>query len=180
MARQVTLTVEDGTIVADSNSFVDEAAIIAFALNRGVVLPATSDAELDAVAVLGIKASDYLKAMAWRGEVVDANQSMPWPRKNLNVTPSFAENAVPRAVIEAQLQLALIVNSGTSLLPTSSGAGILIKEKVGPIENMYSEKAGVSLKGLPILPGVTALLEPWVLGDFVGFTPVSICSIGGA
>ncbi len=179
MARLVTLIVEDGTIVAGANSFVTEDDIVAYALARGVILPFTTDPEKDAVATLGIKAMDYLRILPWRGEVVDVSQTTPWPRKNVDVTPSWPENAIPLAVTEAQLQLTLLVKAGTILLPTIAGTGFLIKEKIGPIENVYSEKVGLSTNGLPILPGISLLLQPWLLGDYDGFVPVMLLSIGG-
>lgn len=179
MARNVTLIVEDGTIAADANSFVTEAQIVAYAAARGVTLAFNTDPEKDAVAILGIKAADYLRIMPWRGEVVDVTQTMPWPRKNLNLpTTTWPEDAIPPAVIEAQLQLTLLANAGTVLIPTSTGVGYLIKEKIGPIENVYSEKVGVSSDGLPILPGIAALLDPWLLGKTDGFVPVLIRSLG--
>ncbi len=179
MARQVVLVVEDGTVVSGANSFVTEDQIVAAALMRGIVLPFTTDDEKDKVAVYGILAADYLRILPWKGEVVDVNQTMPFPRKNMNMTPPWPENAVPYAVIEAQLQLALLSYGGTVLIPTTSGTGFLIKEKIGPIENTYSEKVGINANGLPILPGISMLLTPWLLGDFDGFIPVLLLSIGG-
>lgn len=179
MARQVTLVVEDGTVVTGANSFVTEDQIVAYALARGVALPYTTDPNKDAVAVLGIKAMDYLNALSWRGEPVSTTQTVPWPRKNMRVTPDVPENVIPVPVIEAQLQLTLLAHGGTVLVPVSLGTGLLIKEKIGPIENIYSEKAGVSTDGLPILPGVTALLYPWLLGELAGSVPVGIFSMGG-
>lgn len=178
MAREVELIVEDGTIVANANSFVTEANIVLHAKMRGVTLPFSTDEEKDDVAILGIQAADFLRIMPWRGEVVDASQTMPFPRKNMYTNPTFPEDQVPAAVIEAQYQLALIANGGTILIPVSLGTGLLIKEKIGPIENVYSEKVGYNSSGLPILPGVTALLSPWLLGDYDGFTPVSLTSVG--
>ena len=156
MARAVTLLVEDGSVVVDANSFVTEAQIVAYAAARGVTVPANSEAELDAVAVLGIKAMDYLRIMPWKGEVVDPNQTTPWPRKNMDLTPSFPEDKVPAPVIEAQLQLTLLANAGTVLIPTSTGMGFLVKEKIGPLENIYSEKVGIGRNGMPILPGINS------------------------
>lgn len=178
MARNVTLIVEDGTVVADANSFVDEAAIVAYALARGVTLPFESDEEQDAVAVLGITAMDYLWALPWRGELVDPSQTTPWPRKNMNVTPDVAQDEIPHRVLSAQLQLTMLAHNGTILLPTSTGTGYIIEERIGPIVNRYSEKVGVSTDGLPIIPGVRALLDPWLLGDTEGFVPVMIRRIG--
>jgi hypothetical protein len=178
MARQVELIVETGAVVAGANSFVTEQSIVDYALARGVVLPFTTDAEKDAVAILGILSTDYLRAQMWRGEVVSSTQPTPWPRKNLNTTTVFPENEVPYSVIEAQRQLALLSHGGTNLVPISLGTGMIVKEKIGPIENIYSEKVGVSHDGLPIFPGVLALLYPWLLGDMRGVVLVGITSVG--
>jgi hypothetical protein len=178
MARKVTLVVEDGSIVTGANSFVTEAQIASYAAARGVTLPTSSDDELDAVAILGVKAADYLQVQPWKGEVVSTTQTMPFPRKNMNVTPTFPDNAVPLDVVEAQLQLTLFANNGIILLPSSMGSGTLIKEKIGPIENVYSEKIGLSADGLPLLPGIVMLLSPWLLGSFDGIVPTMIWSIG--
>ncbi len=179
MARQVVLIVEDGTIVANSNSFVDEDDIVEHALMRGVVLPFSTDVEKDQVATYGILAADYLRILPWKGEVVDVQQTMPFPRKNMNMTPAWPEDAVPLAVIEAQKQLALLSYGGVDLIPTASGIGFIVKEKIGPIETVYSEKVGISSDGLPILPGISGLLAPWLLGTFDGFIPTLLLSIGG-
>lgn len=178
MARQVELVVEDGTIVSGANSFVSESEIVAYALARGTNLPHTTDDELDAIAVLGIKAMDYLVIQPWRGEPVSDTQTTPFPRKNIGVTPPFPDNRVPEPVRQAQLQLTVLVNAGVELIPMSSGVGFLVKEKIGPIENVYSEKVGISENGLPILPGIEAILGPWLLGDLDGIVPVMIHSLG--
>lgn len=176
MTRQVTLVVEDGSIVSGANSFVNEQAIVDYALMRGVTLPFSSDEEKDAVAVLGIQAMDYLNFMPWRGEPVSSTQTTPWPRKNTGTT--FPENQIPYAVKEAELQLTLLVKNGVVLVNNSTGMGFLVKEKIGPIENVYSEKVGVSSNGLAILPGIQALLDPWLLPNLDGILPVGIWSIG--
>lgn len=176
MPRQVTLIVEDGTIVPNSNSFVDENTIVSYAASRGVTLPVATDADMDKVAVLGIKAMDFLFALNWRGEVVSPLQTTPWPRKNTN-TPT-PENIVPGPVQSAQLQLTLLSQGGVILLPSHSGAGYLTEQRIGPIVERYSEKVGISHNGLPLLPGVMALLDPWIIGDFSDMVPVLIKSVG--
>lgn len=179
MARNVTLIVEDGSIVPGANSFVSEDQIVAYAAARGVTLPFSTDPEKDKVAILGIKAMDYEWIMPWKGELVDVNQTTPWPRKNVTLpTMAWPDDAIPPAVIESQFQLTLLANAGTVLIPTSTGSGMLIKEKIGPIENVYSEKVGVSTDGMPIFPGISALLEPWLLGSMDGIVTAMIWSVG--
>lgn len=178
MARNVTLIVETGSLVAGANSFVSETQIITYALQRGVTLPSSTDEDLDAVAVLGIKAMDYLLGLPWRGQPVDPAQTTPWPRKNLNLTPDVPDNVVPRAVIEAQLQLALLVQAGNDISPIHTGTGFIVRDRVGPIDTIYSEKVGVSTDGRPIIPVVDGLLEPYLLADMDDKVPVIIKSVG--
>lgn len=176
MARQVELIVETGAIVANANSFVNETAIINFAKARGVTLPSSTDEEMDAVAILGIQAMDYLAILPWKGEPVSPVQTTPWPRKNTGT--STPENIVPPQVREAQLQLSLMTHNGIELIPTYSGSGYLIEQRIGPIVERYSEKVGISSDGLPLFPGIMALLDPWLLGDLDGIVPVMIRSVG--
>jgi hypothetical protein len=202
MARSVTLIVEDGTVVAGANSFVNEEAIVNYARSRGVTLlssndeqlppgddeqlppgddeqlPPDNDEQLDAVAVLGIKAMDYMRTLPWRGQGISPTQTTPWPRKDLGVTPSIPEDAIPLAVIEAQLQLTLLVHGGTELIPVHSGTGYLLRERIGPIDNIYSEKTGVSSDGMPLLPTIRLLLGDLLLSDMAGTVPVRIQSLG--
>jgi len=176
MARQVELIVETGSGVPDANSFATEAEIIAYAAARGVVIPGDNDAELDAVAILGIQAVDYLNAMAWKGEKTYPDSLVPFPRKGL---AGYAATQVPAAIKQAQMQLAMLSKQGVVLLPSSASGSFVKREKVGPIETEYSESVMVSSSGLPILPGVMALLEPFLIGELPeGLPAVNLWALG--
>lgn len=165
MARAVELIVEDGSIVAGANSFVTEAQINAYLTARGYPQPTGTDAELDAIAVLGISAMDYLAVLPWKGEPVSPTQTTPWPRKNLGF--AYPENYVPTAVLTAQMNLALMVSQGVELMPGAMNTGVVTKEQIGPIVMEYSETTGVKLSasGLPVFPGIAAMLEPWLIDE---------------
>lgn len=159
------LIVENGDIVANANSYVSRADLIAYAMLRGVVLPNT-----DATDVLAIKGMDYLALFdqEWRGaEVEPGVQPLAWPRMNVypnGNTPAYADDAVPPSIVRAQCELAMNVNAGTILLPTTSAqTAFITKEKVDVIETEYSEAIAIRLMGmLPQMPLVSSLLSPWL------------------
>ena len=163
MAREVTLIVEDGTIVPNANSFVTEGQIATYARSRGVLIPALIDPELDAIAVLGIQAMDYLAVLPWRGEPVSPMQTTPWPRKNTGL--EISETNIPGPIVAAQLSLSLFANKGIELIPGGATSGMVIKEKVGPIEQEYSETVGVSQNGLAYFPSIDLLLKPYLIAE---------------
>lgn len=157
------LIVEDGSIVANANTWINRAALIEYAAARGVVLADTETTDF-----LIIKAMDYLALYndEWRGDLVaEGVQTTPFPRKNLyigNSTTVFPDNQIPGALLRAQAELALQVNNGTNLLPTLDASTAFVKrEKVDVIETEYSEAVALKLLGeLPTMPLVEALLRP--------------------
>lgn len=176
MARTVQLIVEDGTGVADANSFVTEDAIVAYAAARGITIANATDADKDAVAILGIQAMDYLNALCWRGTKTFPESLVPFPRSGLT---GYTENQIPAAIKQAQMQLAVLVKNGVILLPTMSGGSFIKREKVGPIETEYSETVWVSDSGLPLLPGIDGLLWPFLITELPDGVPaVNLWALG--
>lgn len=176
MARAVELIVEDGTGVADANSFVTEDQIVAYAAARGVTLANATDADKDAVAVLGIQAMDYLNSLAWKGTKTYPDSLVPFPRTGLT---GYTDTQIPAAIKQAQMQLAVIANSGVVLVPSIVGGSFIKREKIGPIETEYSESVYVSDNGLPLLPGIAALLNPFLIGELPDGVPaVDLWALG--
>lgn len=161
------LTKEDGSIVANANSYNDRAAVIAYAAARGVTL-----ADADTTDVLAIKAMDYLSLFdtKWKGEQVEPGvQMLAWPRKGAipdGGKTVFPETAIPPSIVRAQCELAIIASNGTDLLPTTSAAtGFVTREKVDVIETEYSEAVALQTFGqLPTMPLVDSLIDPWLAG----------------
>lgn len=151
------LTIEDGSIVADANSYVTATEAKAYADARGLSLP-TADADVEK---LLIQAMDYLEAKRaeYQGDKTDpSNQELQWPRTGVKIDCNdLASNVIPKELKQAQIVLAIEKNSGTDLQPTRS-EGFVKKEVVGPIETEYSEKIGVSVE--PTITAVDALLTP--------------------
>ena len=98
----MSLTIEDGSGVADANSFVTVAEATAYAAARGLSLPAT-DAEKEQLLV---KAADYLLSVEdrFKGERVAADQALSWPRSNVYLYGSLEplpNNQIPKALKNA-------------------------------------------------------------------------------
>lgn len=153
------LIVEDGTIVEDANSYVTLEEARAYALERGLTLPALpEEGQVDALEALLISAVDYLegKRVEYKGEKVSELQELQFPRDNVYIDGFLlASDAIPKVLKQAQIKLAVIAHSGVALEPVRSGPAV-IRKKVGPIETEYSE--GSTFR--PAMPAVDALLAP--------------------
>lgn len=152
----MTITVEDGSIVAGANSYVTLAEARAYATARGKTLPA-DDAALSALLITSV---DYLEAQRarYQGSKVSATQELQFPRDEVYIDGVPLEaTTIPAILKQAQIRLAIEANSGVDLMPTRSGPFVK-KEEIGPIVTEYSEKVGVSVE--PEITAVEALLEP--------------------
>lgn len=136
----MSLIVEDGSLVANSNTYVSRAEYIAYALARGVTIQdnTTTDTQL-------IKASTYIdsKETMLKGWKRDRDQSMSYPRNNLLLEGySWDNNEIPRQVIVAQMQLTLDINEGIDLYnrPQDTGSGIKRKRVEGVVDVEFAVK----------------------------------------
>lgn len=165
------LTVEDGTGLADSNTYVDESQARAYAAARGIELPA----EDEEVEVLLIKAMDYLEAQrdkfqgrkTWPRPNMDPAhphaQALQWPRCGviIDCSYSFPDNVIPEELKRAQMQLAIEVFAGLELMPSTDGQ-MVKKEKVDVLEQEFMTPKDWGDTGIPgpSFPAVDALLAP--------------------
>lgn len=157
----ISIIVEDGTGKEDANSYVSVSELISYASNRGVEL-----SDSDSTATLLIKASDYLESKNYKGEKSYLLQALSWPRKNAyidsNSESPFPDNLIPKQIKIAQMQLALIVESGVDLMPTLNNSEIIIRDKVGPLETEYANPLQYGASLYPEMPQIDSLLAPLV------------------
>lgn len=156
------LEIEDGTGKPDSNSYVTVAQARAYALARGVTLPA-DDAQAEA---LLIQAMDYLEAQRGRYQgtkTYPGVQALQWPRVGVIIDCDYSlpDNIIPTELKNAQMQLSMEVFNGLVLLPSSDGR-VVKREKVDVIETEYMTGQDLGASGSlgPSFPAVDALLEP--------------------
>lgn len=153
----MSLIIEDGSIVANANSYATVPEIQAYALARGFNLPTT----VDDVEVLALKAMDFLegKRAYYQGSKTNpANQELQWPRTGVKIDCfDFPSDAIPKELGNAQMQLCIESYNGIDLQPTTE-QGFVTEDTVGPLTTKYSEKVGTSTG--PNMTAVDSLLQP--------------------
>lgn len=147
------IVIEDGSIVAGSNSYITIEELDDYAMARGCDIPIEKP---ERVALI-IRAADYTESFRrkFQGTKVSGDQSMQWPRVNVWVDGfTVASDAIPVDLKKAQLQAA-IEYIDFDMLPTTEQN--IKKEKVDVIEVEYQDGDG-SLTA-PTFPKVDQYLE---------------------
>ncbi len=101
------IIVEDGTGVANANSYVSEADLITYAAARGVtILPANTEEFL-------IRAMDYIESRSFKGLKLRQDQELQWPRTDV-VIDSFLNRSdnIPDELINGLNETTLAINNG--------------------------------------------------------------------
>ncbi len=156
----IELIVEDGSIVANANSYASIATLRAFADQRGRDLPDDDDQ----LARMCIVAMDYLEGMEYlfKGRRVSALQVLSWPRTGVKINCQLqAETLIPKALVNALCQLTIEANSldGT-LSPTQTDYAIK-QEVIGPMSTTYAVDTINGSKAFkPVYPIVDTFLRP--------------------
>jgi len=151
----ITITVEDGTGVANANAYSTVADVRDYALNRGVVL---SDDD-DKVSAQLINAFDYIetKECEFQGNRVFENSA--FPREGVIVNGvTIAADAIPKLLIAASGQLVVAQSNGIDITPNFVAADYVTEEKVGPLTTKFADPTVVGMA--PKLGAVDAALAP--------------------
>jgi hypothetical protein len=109
------LVIEDGSIVADANSFATDAEFKAYSNIRNFDVPATQPGR-EALLVL---AMDYLfsKEQEFKGGRVSAAQELPYPRRGVCANGfNIPSDAIPQSLKKAQMELAAQANESSLLI----------------------------------------------------------------
>lgn len=139
------LIIEDGTISnPQANSYQTVAELREWAELRGVDITSLTEGECE---VLLIKAMDYLESLKskYKGRKTRVDQPLQFPRADVVdyhwVGHVMDEHEIPIELQQAQKTLALEAIN-TDLLPNTlpDSKGVIIREKVGPIELQYEPR----------------------------------------
>jgi len=128
-----TIVVETGSGSSTANSYISEAELATYALDRGVTLTGTS-------AVLIIQAMDYLESKMFIGTKSTDPQNLQWPRTGVEVDNFYINSTtIPRLLKEAEMELCIALDGGVN--PLANQGRETVKEKVGELEVEYSPSA---------------------------------------
>lgn len=122
--------------------YAEEADFTAYALARGITL-------LRPVSETLTRALDYIELQSYSGYKTDEAQALQFPRDG--------SADVPASIVTAQMQTALVYDSGADPL-APVGAKVIEKTVHGAVTVRYSEKGGNSTS----YPQITKLLRPYL------------------
>ena len=127
--------VEDGTGLANANSFASVDEFKQYWSDRGSDLSAYADAQIEQNLV---KATQYIdKNFRYIGMKPSSTQALNWPRWYAYSEEGYVYSGVPKDIISATCEASLLSLQGLSLF-ASSESGIAEKtENVGPVETTY-------------------------------------------
>ncbi len=180
----MSLTKEDGTIVADANAFANAADSIAYQTDRGRQswLDATTEVQEAAL----VRATDYIETRFGRrfvGSPLGDVQELAWPRL-MAVYPrtgnAFPTDQVPEDVLNATILYAgeIIGADGDDLenmtelaiTPEIESSNVKSRrEKVDVLEeSVQFFDSGATLRTIQPYPEADRLLRPWLKGGGLG------------
>ncbi len=139
------LIIEDGSQVANSNTFIDDAFYVAYAAARNLTIGAdapTREIEL-------ILAVDYLTSIEsrFKGTRVESDQSLLYPRRNVIIfSDLFDQDSIPIQLKNAQAETAIAANSQLLLINESNQN--IQSQKVDVIEQSFFEGGSWSVARL--------------------------------
>lgn len=132
----MTIVVETGAGLTNSNSYVSESEVSTWATNRGYTLS-------DTVSQLIYKSMDYLETLAFIGLKETETQALQWPRTGVWIDGFYIEpTTIPQDLKNAQMALCVILDSGNGNFdPMDNTERAIKREKVGELELEYADSA---------------------------------------
>jgi hypothetical protein len=163
----VALIIEDGTVVANANSYITDAEFTAYADSRGYTYPAAAaDRE-----PLIIKAADYLQSMEGRmkGRRTDAiNQVLAYPRMGVYLhcalvgsdsIPTTLKNAQAAAAVELVDRELLISTTSENIASQSVGDLSISYHSGGTFQQVRTDTIDVHLDPLLLNGGNSSVMS---------------------
>lgn len=139
------ITVQTNDGLSTANSYVSVTDFDAYTMARGIAITGNSEQLL-------LAAMDVLESKQYKSEPINSAQSTLFPRMGV---------AIPRAIKQAQLMLAVAADSQNLLSATTDQ--VTKREKVDSIEVEYFENKD-AVNGSPLLALVNELLAPYLAG----------------
>lgn len=137
------ITVQTNDGLSTANSYVSVTDFDAYTMARGIAITGSPEQLL-------LSAMDVLESKQYKSEPLNDNQSTLFPRMGV---------AIPRAIKQAQLMLAVAADTNDLLSATTEQ--VTKREKVAEIEVEYFENKD-ALNGSPLLTLVNELLAPYL------------------
>lgn len=165
------LIIEDGSIVANAQSYATAAELREYARLRNI--DGVPEDDIDAEALL-IKAMDYLESFRarYKGDKVSSTQLLQWPRASVYIDGMLqSSTSIPREIFYAQLSAAVeAINYDLQENRLSSDSGRIVEAELEGMKVKY-ENTGKLLQ-VSAFAKPEALLAPLLKNN--GLTLVRI------
>lgn len=181
----MSLIVEDGTMPEGANTYASIEDVDAYLVPRGLweVTPEEGgDSVVKKKEAAIIRAFDAMNTLNWEGNVSDWQRVTAWPRENVPMPgvnqkpgekPAFLPaDMVPRAVVQAQMELAGLIYGGLNpLAPVERGGKVVSmseSSKEGDVDVIGGDSKSYSVtyaESAPVetyLPAVYGILGPYL------------------
>lgn len=154
----MSLTVEDGSVVAGAESFASVAAYKAYSDLYGVAYSAYTDTQIETYLRQATRYMQQSFRQRWKGTRVSPLQVLDFPRYGSVVDRYYivASTTVPVDVVNACIILAQKVAAGTDLFPDATQKAS--QETIGPITVKYEQGSSQRAQ----FDAVEALLAPYL------------------
>lgn len=172
----MSLIVEDGTMPEGANTYVSVSEADIYLAERSENWPSapsdvTPDANIAKKERALILAADWLNTLEWKGEQVDPEWDMAWPRCGVPLAPRFDGvmqfvpcDIVPGKVKQSQMKVADLIYSGTDFFaPIEHGGEVKsISESSSTTIDVITESTSKSVTYAETAPSDT--LYPAISG----------------
>ena len=160
------LIIEDGSVVADANSYVTDAEYVSYASLRGKTMPSTA-AEREAQLVMAYDYLTFTYESRLQGERTKADQTGFMPRRYMYAfNESVLDNVIPSQFKKAQMMAALSINDGVDTNATKTDPDLASFTVVGVYAETY--QSGKSTPVLASMPAVSRVLQPYTKNGSTG------------
>lgn len=155
------LIIENGTIVANANSYVSVSVLNDYLSSVGVTTTA-NDATKETYLILAMQ---YIEALRnkFKGSKVSSLQLLQWPRKDVEIDGfDILETVMPTELIKAQCQLVVEQIKGKPLFPSAKtvvNEGAVIEKTVGPLTKKFAASNQLSSTSPIMFASVNAFLN---------------------
>lgn len=154
------IIIEDGSIVANANSYVTEAELTTYASDHGITITGTP-------ATLLLNAMVSIETQNYKGQKLTASQSLQWPRSGVVVDGfTVGSDKIPNDLKNAQIATALAVDQGND--PSAVKVQGVKRKQVDVIEIEYKDGS----VNAPYDPKINMYLAKLIVSGAGGFAVV--------
>jgi hypothetical protein len=167
------LIVEDGSIVANSNSYVDQT----YATNYFALFGNSDWVANDDIALIhATRAIDLLYGQRFQSVPAQSTQSLLWPRfvMVINGIQIIQTKTIPRQLKDAVCEVALMYQQGINIYPTPNTQTAVSQDtvKIGPLEFQKGYKSTIPSETFENFNKIDLLLTPLLVsGNNQSYTP---------